>query len=316
MLLTSAVSLALAVAVPPSPAVAAASISPGASQPLLYGLQRAATEAYAKRDFAAALTSLNELVKLQPSSAQWRELRAMTLVDGKSFTDALRDFDECLALLGPEPSLDRARVLSGRGLAWEGIGDWVSALNDYTAALDTAAKVGADPDPYILNSRGNCHASLGEWKQAREDYLASANGFQSARREDGAGSLQQRLDGAVFAFSNAALMLAQVGDDAGAVKEMQSVARRAPGSADMRVALAAMLWATGQEDEAEAEWEFACTKITVGCVKYQDADWVQRIRRWPPVMAARLEAFLKLRSAEAAGRGAERAPRRISGFRE
>ena len=48
--------------------------------------------------------------------------------------------------------------------------------------------------------------------------------------------------GAVFAASNAAIMLAQLGDESGAVTEMQRIARRAPGSADMRAALAALYW--------------------------------------------------------------------------
>jgi hypothetical protein len=102
-----------------------------------------------------------------------------------------------------------------------------------------------------------------------------------------------RLDGAIFAASNAALMLAQMGDEDGAVKEvrwrclpaclpadeavmpthlpaclpaclqMRNVARRAPGSADMRAALAALYWSRGQQGAAEEQWEFACDQITV-----------------------------------------------------
>ncbi len=53
-----------------------------------------------------------------------------------------------------------------------------------------------------------------------------------------------RPPGAVFAASNAALMLAELEAAPGAaVREMQRVARRAPGSADMRAALAALYWA-------------------------------------------------------------------------
>lgn len=54
---------------------------------------------------------------------------------------------------------------AGRGLAYEGVGDWVAALHDYEAALSTAAAAGMLPDPYIQNSLGNCHASLGAWEQ-------------------------------------------------------------------------------------------------------------------------------------------------------
>ncbi len=35
----------------------------------------------------------------------------------------------------------------------------------------------------------------------------------------------------------------------------------------------------GRETEAESEWEYACNNITVGCAKYQDEDWLRRIRR-------------------------------------
>jgi len=46
----------------------------------------------------------------------------------------------------------------------------------------------------------------------------------------------------------------------------------------MRAALAAMYWRQGREAAAEAQWEYACDSITVGCSKYQDQDWLYRIR--------------------------------------
>lgn len=64
----------------------------------------------------------------------------------------------------------------------------------------------------------------------------------------------------------------------------------------MRAALAAMWWANGEPKQAEEAWEFACTQINTGCVKYQDQDWLVRIRRWPPAMAQLLEDFLALRT--------------------
>ena len=84
----------------------------------------------------------------------------------------------------------------------------------------------------------------------------------------------------MFAASNAALMLAELEEaPSAAVREMQRVARRAPGSADMRAALAALYWAQGNEAAAEGEWNNVCERISVGCAKYQDADWLRRIRR-------------------------------------
>ena len=47
---------------------------------------------------------------------------------------------------------------------------------------------------------------------------------------------------------------------------------------DMRAALAALYWRAGEEAAAEAEWDFACDSISVGCGKYSDPDWLFRIR--------------------------------------
>jgi tetratricopeptide (TPR) repeat protein len=136
----------------------------------------------------------------------------------------------------------------------------------------------------------------GEWKAAREDYLTSSALFQTAYGFRRGRSMSPRLDGAVFAASNAALMLAQLGQTEDAVKEMQNVARRAPGSADMRAALAALYYARGDSAAAEGEWDFACSSITVGCSKFKDEDWLSRIRRWPPVMVRYMKDFLALES--------------------
>jgi hypothetical protein len=35
----------------------------------------------------------------------------------------------------------------------------------------------------------------------------------------------------------------------------------------------------GRQQDAEAQWDTACTAITTGCAKYQDRDWLLRIRR-------------------------------------
>lgn len=73
------------------------------------------------------------------------------------------------------------------------------------------------------------------------------------------------------------------------------MARRAPGSIDMRAAIAAIYWAGGRQEKAEEYWNWACSKINSGqlvpggpvldsCDRYRDPDWLRRIRRWPPVM--------------------------------
>lgn len=79
------------------------------------------------------------------------------------------------------------------------------------------------------------------------------------------------------------------------VQELKAVARRAPGSIDMRAAIAAIYWSAGRQEKAEEYWQWACSKINSGqlvpggpvldsCDRYRDGDWLRRIRRWPPVM--------------------------------
>jgi hypothetical protein len=44
---------------------------------------------------------------------------------------------------------------------------------------------------------------------------------------------------------------------------MERIARRAPGSADMRAALAALYYDKGLRERAEDEWNFACDMLVV-----------------------------------------------------
>ncbi|WIA36695.1 hypothetical protein OEZ86_007972 [Tetradesmus obliquus] len=258
-------------------------------------LQADAYEAYANRDFQAAVQYLTDILQVDASNPRWLEMRAQVLVDAKSFDAAVADFNAALALAPAGEPIVEARLRAGRALAYEGRSQWQEALADYDAALQLAAAGGESPDPYIINARGNCRNSLGEWEGAREDYLTSSQLFQQAKGFRGrGGTTTQRLDGAIFAASNAALMLAQVGDEEGALREFEKIARRAPGSSDSRAALAALYWRRGDEQRAEDVWHFACENISAGCSKYQDRKWLQEVRRWPPVMVARLQDFLAL----------------------
>jgi len=261
-------------------------------------LENIARRSYAERNFDQTMTALNAILESQPDNFRFLEMRADTLVDEKKFPEAILDYTRILNLTeGDGDALGRARVLASRALSYEGLDMFEEAASEYEASLALATSVGADEDPYIVNSLGNCYNSLGRWKKARECYLKSGNLFQTANSSMGkGGSLQKRLDGSIFAFSNAALMDAQLGEDDGAViKRLRDLSRRAPGSSDMRIALAVMYWTTGQDDKAETEFEFACNSIAVGCAKYEDLDWLIKVRRWPPVMVQRMEDFLALR---------------------
>ena len=131
--------------------------------------QEKAREAYSRRDFGQALELVDRLVVAQPGSPRWREMRAAALVDGKAFRAALGDYGAALEGTPPDGLVDRARLLAGRALAWEGLAEWGAALADYDAALLTARQAGQFADPYVLNSRGNVLASLGRWQGARAD---------------------------------------------------------------------------------------------------------------------------------------------------
>ncbi|CAL5223473.1 g5995 [Coccomyxa viridis] len=262
-------------------------------------LEAESRRSYARRDFNQTLDLVDELVREEPEDARYHEMRAAVRVDNKNFASALEDYDKALSSTPDDALVDRARLLAGRALAYEGLSAWEGALADYVKALDLADRGGQYPDPYVLNSKGNVLASLGRWREARQDYLRSAMGFQKAAGfKDRDGSSASRLDGSVVASSNAALALVQLGDEPAAIKEMQKASRRAPGSADLRAALAALYWSQGKEAAAESEWNFACDRISVGCSRYTDPDWLSRIRRWPPRMVERMEAFLALASAK------------------
>ncbi len=46
------------------------------------------------------------------------------------------------ALRAADSLVDRARLLAGRALAYEGLAQWEAALNDYNSALDLAKQAG------------------------------------------------------------------------------------------------------------------------------------------------------------------------------
>ena len=128
--------------------------------------QERAREAYSRRDFWQALQAVDALVAAQPGSPRWREMRAAALVDGKRFRAALADYGAALEGTPPDGTIDAARLLAGRALAYEGLAEWEAALRDYDSALLLARAAGKFPDPYVLNSRGNVLASLGRWQGA------------------------------------------------------------------------------------------------------------------------------------------------------
>ena len=259
-------------------------------------LQKEATTAYETADFNRSYRALTTLcVEDAGNRDKWLEGRAQVGVDLKKFEQSIEDYAELLSRVDPiNDAGAAARFHAGKALAYEGLYAWPLALTEYEQTVQLASDGGFVPDPYIVNSIGNCYASLGNWGEAREQYLESYSLFQTSKGFRQGASTTQRLDGAVYASANAALAAAQLGNEEVAEREMRGVARRAPNSADMRAALAALLYGSGRVAEAEEQWEQACAR-NVGCGRYKDLDYVRRIRRWPPVMVDKLDAFLKIK---------------------
>jgi tetratricopeptide (TPR) repeat protein len=260
----------------------------------IYDLQSVAADAYNRQDFTKAGEALTKLIENEPESASWLEGRAQVLVDQKQFKEAISDYTRCLEIIPAKDLGAEARLRAGRALAEEGIYQWEPALVDYNRALELATTAGFRPDPYVLNSRGNVRGSLNDWKGAKEDYEGAFAAFQSASGFRNGSSTTQRLDGAIYARSNAALATAELGDAESAIKELEGLVRRAPNSTDVRAALAALYWEQGKRESAEDLWNDACG-LYFGCAQYKDLDFVRRIRRWPPSMVNRLENFLQVR---------------------
>mmetsp|Transcript_31344 Transcript_31344/g.43483 ORF Transcript_31344/g.43483 Transcript_31344/m.43483 type:complete len:366 (-) Transcript_31344:67-1164(-) len=257
-------------------------------------LQLEAIQAYRSRNLAKSEYLFNKIIDIDPENPVWYERRGQVKVDLKDFEGAIEDFNTAQKL-SPSNYISLG-LLANRGLAYEGLARWDAAIKDYTTSIELGESIGAQ-EPYILNSRGNCYSSVGDYSSALADFESSAEVFAGLKN----------ISGVIYARANAALMQAQLGDEDEAIRALKTVSRRGPANIDSRAALAAIYWSRGEEDVAEGYWNVACVSINSGqvmengpildgCANYRDMDWLRRIRRWPPVMVERMEAFLKLQS--------------------
>ena len=142
--------------------------------------------------------------------------------------------------LSPPNSPAMSAALSNRGTLRLQYREWASALVDLQASVDMD---GDSPDPLALNNLGNAKGALGRWDEAMADFLESSRGSEDMRE---------------IALANYALAAFQSGREDVAVATCRKLLRRDPEFLDMRAALAAILWALGDETSAEAEWTFLC----------------------------------------------------------
>jgi tetratricopeptide (TPR) repeat protein len=215
-------------------------------------------------DFAKAEGFWTQIIEQFPEVAPAWSHRGNSRVSQNKLESALADYEQASKLLpdAPLPDFNRAMVL-------EALGRWEEAIASDNRVLELNPQSAA-----AYNHRGNAEAGLGDWEKAIADYLQAANIAPEY----------------AFARANYALALYQIGETAAAIRTMKNLVRKYPQFADLRAALTAALWEAGKHGEAESNWVAA-----VGLDRrYQDIDWVRKIRRWPPAMVTALDKFLHL----------------------
>lgn len=215
-------------------------------------------------DFAKSETYWTILVENFPDNPAVWSNRGNVRVGQYKLTEAIADFDRSIEIASEYPD-----AYLNRGIAYEGKKLWHKAISDYNHVLEITPQ-----DPVALNNRGNAKAGQRKWQAALADYQLAAN-----------------LDPTFpMARGNASLVQYQIGDRAEAIHNMRNLVRKYPMYSDMRAALAAALWVEGQQGEAESNWVAAVGLDN----RYQDLDWIENIRRWPPSMIESLSRFLNL----------------------
>lgn len=215
-------------------------------------------------NFARSESYWTELVEKFPDNPAVWSNRGNVRIGQYRLSEAIADFNQSIAIAPEYPD-----AYLNRGIAYEGKKEWSKAIADYNHVLEITPE-----DPVALNNRGNAKAGQEKWQEALLDYQKAADiapNFPMAR-------------------GNASLVIYQIGDRQEAIRNMRNLVRKYPMYSDMRAALAAALWAEGQQGEAESNWVAAVGLDS----RYQDLEWIRNIRRWPPEMINSLEKFLSL----------------------
>jgi tetratricopeptide (TPR) repeat protein len=205
-----------------------------------------------------------ELIELVPENPVGWSNRGNSRVSQNKLAEAIADYNKSIEL-----APDAADPYLNRGTAFEAQGRWDDAITDYQRVLELNPN-----DAMAYNNLGNANAGQGKWDDAIAYYQKAA----------------ELAPNFAFARANYALALYQTHQTEEAIRTLRNIIRKYPQFPDVRAALTAVLWEQGKKGEAESNWV-----ATVGLDgRYKDLDWVRNIRRWPPVMVAALEKFLKL----------------------
>ncbi len=236
----------------------------------LDGVSRAATAAGGLGDFELAERGWTQIIEEMPENAAAWSNRGNIRIGLNQLDAAIDDYTRSIELA---PNITDPYI--NRGAAYEAQQNWDAAIADYNEAIAID-----DHDPAAYNNRGNAQARQGDWDSALSDY-------QRAIAIDPKFSL---------ARLNVAFAKYELGRDDQAIRELRSLVRKYPSFVDARAALTAAYWQSGQRGQAESNW------VAVNGLdqRYQDIDWVEHIRRWPPRFVAGLQAFLALESPNSA----------------
>ncbi len=225
-------------------------------------------------DFEAALPLWNQVLELAPAdAAAWSNRGNVQLALGDARA-AIADQTRAIELdpASADPHLNR-------GTAEEALGQWDAAASDYHWILDhapppQAGEPAGEPRASALYNLGNVLGSQDDWDGARASFAAAA----------------EARPGFAMARSSAALAAFQLGELEAAERELRNLIRRYPLFADARAGLTALLWRQGSRGEAESHWAAASGLDP----RYRQPEWLQSMRRWPPVPTQALQQFLAL----------------------
>lgn len=251
----------------PGAALAQTNPSPSFSEEQLQqgeAIAQKAFEATDKGNFSQAEAYWTQLIETFPTNPAVWSNRGNARISQNKLAEAIADFNEAIEL-----APDATDPYLNRGAALEGQGKYQEAISDYNRVL------ALDPqDAMAYNNRGNAQAGLGLWQEALQDYQKAT----------------ELAPNFAWAYANEALTLYELNRSEEAFRKMKNIVRKYPMFPDVRAALTAILWTKGQQGEAESNWVAA-----VGIDhRYQDIDWVKKVRRWPPTMVGALDKFLKL----------------------
>ena len=242
------------------------------------------------------------------SAAPLLKLLGDVRVDAFRYDDAVAAYDAAIeaggasaggALFGRANAFEGKALLSlrGGGSLDSSAADalYAAAVRDYTACLESREKNeeergGRKPSessssaPIVVFERAQALRALRRWRESRADYENASALFLAAKDK-------KRAD---IAAAQAAFAAFEEGDSAYAIKSLETLARRLY-SSDVRAALAAAYYRSGDAARAEDAWLGLCELRDAQCGKYNDTEWLLEYRRWTPALARAMQDFLAMR---------------------